>query len=78
MTGRDVTERALPDGYRYAWKFCLLPTLHRGRTIWLRSIPILQRRVLSTAMGISWGDYWVTVGLLDEDPAAKPAPLLGF
>lgn len=73
MPTLNVAEVALPAGYRYHWMFCLLPTLHRGRTIWLKSIPVLQRAEKNISMGMNWGDNWITVAVLDEIPTGKPA-----
>ena len=78
MNLRDATELALPDGYRLGWKFCFLPTIYRGQTVWLCSIPILQRRHETKAMGVCWGREWVTVGLLDDPEAVKPSPIRDF
>jgi hypothetical protein len=85
MTRDDLIARAVPEGYRIAWKFCWLPALVAGRTVWFRSVPVLQRAKPNVAMGINWGDDWVTVAILDdpEGQAAarsvrKPAPVGDF
>ncbi len=71
LASRDLAGSVLPKGYRIGWRFCLLPTLHRGRTVWLRSIPLLHRDVRNVSMGVDWGEKWVTVALLDDTPAGK-------
>jgi hypothetical protein len=77
MYGTDPTDLAVPEGYRIGWKFCWTPTLHRGRSIWLRSIPVLQRKVTERSCGVSW-DEWVTVAVLDDAAAGKPLPIDEF
>lgn len=77
MFGTDLSESPLPEGHRIAWKFCWVPTLHRGRTIWLRSIPVLQRKETERHCGMSW-DQWVTVAVLDEAAVGKPEPIGDF
>lgn len=72
MTRDDLIGRAVPLGYRIAWKFCWLPTLAAGRTVWLRSIPVLERCVPNRALGVNWGDQWVAVALLDNADLASP------
>lgn len=81
MTSEDLVNLALPEGYRIAWKFCLLPTMHGGQTVWLRSIPVIQRRLKNvfnenTSYSCSYWS-WETVGIL-EDPAGKPMPVGDF
>jgi hypothetical protein len=85
LTRDDLIARAVPEGYRIGWKFCWLPALVGGRTVWLRSIPVLQRSVPSVALGISWGHDWATVALLDDPEGSatarsvrKPAPVGDF
>lgn len=70
----ERNERVVPEEHRIGWKFCLFPTLHHGRTIWLRSIPVLQRLVKYSSCGMSWQE-WVTVGVLDDISLQKPLPI---
>ena len=74
----ELMDQALPEGYRIAWKFCWVPTMHQGRSIWLRSIPVIQRQckhvVNAGVPGETSWTTWVTVAIIDA-PLPKPLPV---
>lgn len=57
------SDRLLPEGYRFRYKFLWTHTRIDGEYRWLESVAIVQRLLCGSGL---YGNQWADIGFADE------------